>query len=164
MFFDEFQIDTGCENSEKKKWIHHFDDVKLIIFVASLIEYDQLLAEDDHTNRMKESVNLFQTILNYQCFKNTPIILFLNKKDILEEKIKSGKNPVQDFFPDCPGNDYESAETYFKELFIAQNPNPEERDIYPHFTCALDRNNIQVVTTAVQVVIRILGGCIECTL
>ena len=113
---------------------------------------------------MKESVSLFRTILNYQWFKNTPVILLLNKKDVLEEKINSGRNPVQNFFPDCPGNDYESAETYFKELFIAQNPNPEERDIYPHFTCALDRNNIQVVTTAVQVVIRILGGCIECTL
>ena len=107
---------------------------------------------------MKESVNLFQTILNYQCFKNTPIILFLNKKDILEEKIKSGKNPVQDFFPDCPGNDYESAVTYFQELFVTQNPNPEERDIHPHITCAFDRNNIKVVIIAVQVVIGLLNN------
>ena len=68
----------------------------------------------------------------------------------MEEKIKSGKNPVQDFFPDCPGNDYESAETYFRELFVSQNPNPEERHIYPHSTCMVDCNNIKVVDTAVQ--------------
>ena len=95
---------------------------------------------------MKESVNLFRTILNYQCFKNTTIILLLNKKDILKEKINSGRNPVKKKFPDCPDNDYESAETYFRELFLAQNPNPEDRDIHTLFTCAVDCNNIKVVT------------------
>ena len=120
------------------------------------------MAEDGCTNRMKESINLFRTILNYQCFKYKPIILLLNKKDLLKEKINSGRNPVKKFFPDCPGNDYESAETYFRELFLKQNPNPEERDIYPHFTCAVDHNNIKVVDTAFHVVIMdtIIGRCI----
>ena len=64
------------------------------------------------------------------------------------------------YFPDCPGNDYESAETYFRELFLALNPNPDERDIYPHSTCAVDCNNIKVVDKAVQAVIMktILGN------
>ena len=146
-------MDTGGQRTERKKWIHFFDDIKVLIFVASLSEYDQVLAEDGRTNRMKESVNLFKTILNYQWFRTTPVILLLNKKDILEEKINSGRNPVKNFFPNCQGNDYESAETYFKELFLAQNPNPEVRDIYPHSTCAVDCDNIRVVDTAVQVVI-----------
>ena len=153
-------MDTGGERGERKKWIHFFDDVGVIIFVASLSEYDQTLAEDGRTNRMKESVNLFRTVLNYQWFKNTPVILLLNKKDVLEEKINSGRNPVQNFFAECPGNDYERAETYFRELFVSQNPNPEERKIYPHSTCAVDCNNIKVVDTTVQVeIIRgILGN------
>ena len=123
------------------------------MFLAAISEYDQVLAEDGRTNRLKESVNLFHTILNYQWFKTTHCVLFLNKKDLLEEKINSGRNPVQNFFPDCPSNEYHVAENYFKELFIAQNPNPEVRDIYPHVTCATDQNNIKVVDTAVQVVI-----------
>lgn len=38
-------------------------------------------------NRMEESMALFQTIINYRWFKKSSIILFLNKIDLLEEKI-----------------------------------------------------------------------------
>ena len=48
----------------------------------------QVLAEDEATNRMKESLRLFKTILEYHWFKDTNVILFLNKKDVLEEKIQ----------------------------------------------------------------------------
>ena len=140
------------------------------MFLTAISEYDQVLAEDGHTNRLKESVNLFHTILNYQWFKNTSVVLFLNKKDLLEEKINSGRNPVQNYFPDCPHNDdestksnnYEMAVEYFKNLFLEQNPNPEVRDIYPHVTCATDSKNIKVIDTAVQVVIMkyILGASV----
>ena len=122
------------------------------MFLTAISEYDQVLAEDGITNRMKESVNLFHTVLGYQAFRNTSIVLFLNKKDLLEEKINSGKSPVSDYFEDCPANDYEGVVKYFQNLFVAQNSNPN-REIYPHVTCAVDRNNIKVVDTAVHTVI-----------
>ena len=37
---------------------------------------------------MEESKALFRTIITYPWFLNSSVILFLNKKDILEEKIK----------------------------------------------------------------------------
>ena len=46
------------------------------MFLTAISEYDQVLAEDLRTNRMQESVNLFSTILNYQWFQKTPIVLF----------------------------------------------------------------------------------------
>jgi hypothetical protein len=46
------------------------------------------LAEEETTNRLTESLSLFKTILEYHWFKNTNVILFLNKKDLLEEKIQ----------------------------------------------------------------------------
>ena len=122
------------------------------MFLTAISEYDQVLAEDGVTNRMKESVNLFHTVLGYQAFRYTAIVLFLNKKDLLEEKLNSGKNPVSDYFEDCEENDYENVVEYFRNLFVAQNSNPK-RNIYPHVTCAVDRNNIKVVDTAVHTVI-----------
>lgn len=50
--------------------------------------YDQVLEEDEQMNRMEESLNVFDEICNSEWFRNTPIILFLNKKDLLEQKIK----------------------------------------------------------------------------
>lgn len=35
----------GGQRSERKKWIHSFDDVTSIIFLVALSEYDQVLFE-----------------------------------------------------------------------------------------------------------------------
>lgn len=36
---------------------------------------------------MDESLSLFETIVNYQWFEKTSMIMFLNKTDLLEEKL-----------------------------------------------------------------------------
>ena len=77
----------GGQRSERKKWIHCFEDVMLILFLTAVSEYDQVLAEDEATNRMQESLHLFRTILHYHWFTSTNVILFLNKMDVLEEKV-----------------------------------------------------------------------------
>ena len=44
--------------------IHCFEDVTAIIFCVALSEYDQVLYEDESTNRMHESLRLFDSICN----------------------------------------------------------------------------------------------------
>ena len=63
------QIDVGGQRTERKKWIHCFDDVLLVMFLAAISEYDQVLEEDEKTNRLTESLTLFGTILSYKWFK-----------------------------------------------------------------------------------------------
>lgn len=53
---------------------------------------------------MHESLKLFDSICNNKWFTDTSIILFLNKKDIFEEKIK--KSPLTLCFPEYTGNEY----------------------------------------------------------
>lgn len=50
---------------------------------------------------MEESKALFRTIVTYPWFHNSSVILFLNKKDLLEEKISYSH--VVDFFPEFDG-------------------------------------------------------------
>lgn len=145
-------IDVGGQRNERRKWIHCFDNVLLLIFLTAVSEYDQVLAEDDATNRVQESLNLFKTILNYHWFESTNIVLFLNKKDLLEEKVKSGKSPVSAYFRDFqgPDNDYSAVITYFSDLFINSNPNPKDRKVFAHETCATDTDNVLRVYAVVQ--------------
>lgn len=52
-------------------------------------------------NRMQESLKLFDSICNNKWFTDTSIILFLNKKDLFEEKIR--KSPLTICFPEYTG-------------------------------------------------------------
>lgn len=52
-------------------------------------------------NRMEESKALFRTIITYPWFQNSSVILFLNKKDLLEEKIMYSH--LVDYFPEYDG-------------------------------------------------------------
>ena len=53
-------------------------------------------------NRMQESLKLFDSICNNKWFGDTSIILFLNKKDLFEEKIL--RSPLTICFPEYTGN------------------------------------------------------------
>ena len=49
-------IDVGGQRSERKKWLRCFDSIQAVIFIASLAEYDQVLAEDGLTAAIKTHV------------------------------------------------------------------------------------------------------------
>ena len=117
-------VDVGGQRSERRKWIHAFEGVVSVIFLVAISEFDQLLRSEEaegkvsgcilhvtanetlclsvqEVNRLQESVALFQTILGYPWFANSSIILFLNKKDLLEEKI--AHSHLVDYFPEYKG-------------------------------------------------------------
>ncbi|XP_015279040.1 PREDICTED: guanine nucleotide-binding protein G(k) subunit alpha, partial [Gekko japonicus] len=91
-------FDVGGQRSERKKWIHCFEGVTAIIFCVALSDYDLVLAEDEEMNRMHESMKLFDSICNNKWFTDTSIILFLNKKDLFEEKIR--RSPLTICYPE----------------------------------------------------------------
>ncbi len=42
-------IDVGGQRSERRKWIHCFEDVTSITFIAAVSGYDQVCVEDNVT-------------------------------------------------------------------------------------------------------------------
>uniref|UniRef100_A0A803KJN9 G protein subunit alpha o1 n=1 Tax=Xenopus tropicalis TaxID=8364 RepID=A0A803KJN9_XENTR len=139
-------FDVGGQRSERKKWIHCFEDVTAIIFCVALSGYDQVLHEDETTNRMHESLKLFDSICNNKWFTDTSIILFLNKKDIFQEKIKS--SPLTICFPDYTGpNSFTEAVAHIQHQYESRNKS-QTKEIYTHVTCATDTQNIQTGCTS----------------
>uniref|UniRef100_A0A1Y1KS43 Guanine nucleotide-binding protein subunit alpha n=2 Tax=Photinus pyralis TaxID=7054 RepID=A0A1Y1KS43_PHOPY len=142
-------VDVGGQRSERRKWIHCFENVTSIIFLVALSEYDQILFESENENRMEESKALFKTIITYPWFQHSSVILFLNKKDLLEEKIMYSH--LVDYFPeyDGPQRDAIAAREFILRMFVDLNPD-SEKIIYSHFTCATDTENIKFVFAAVK--------------
>ncbi|XP_047443502.1 guanine nucleotide-binding protein subunit alpha-11-like [Mugil cephalus] len=147
-------VDVGGQKSERRKWIHCFENVTSLIFLASLSEYDQVLEERETINRMQESLALFYTTIHSPWFLHTSIILFLNKTDILADKIKT--SDLQKYFPSFGGKpqDPEDAKEYIRKLYEQQAINRDKREewktLYPHFTCATDTSNIRRVFSDVK--------------
>eukprot|EP00794_Sanderia_malayensis_P019248 gene19248-21176_t len=140
-------LDVGGQRTERRKWIHCFADVTAIIFCAALSCYDLKLAEDEATNRLIESLKLFDSIVNNEWFIDTSVILFLNKKDLFEEKIPF--SPLTLCFPEYSGPMlFEPASSYVREKYLERNRN-ENKEIYVHLTCATDTQNIEFVFKAV---------------
>ncbi|NXJ33331.1 GNA11 protein, partial [Ciconia maguari] len=142
-------VDVGGQRSERRKWIHCFENVTSIMFLVALSEYDQVLVESDNENRMEESKALFRTIITYPWFQNSSVILFLNKKDLLEDKILYSH--LVDYFPefDGPQRDAQAAREFILKMFVDLNPD-SDKIIYSHFTCATDTENIRFVFAAVK--------------
>ena len=145
-------LDVGVQRSERKNCIHCFEGVTAIIFCVAMSEYDLVLDEDDEMNRMRESMKLFESICNNKWFTDTSIILFLNKRDLFQEKIRS--SPLSICFPEYTGgNSYEETSQYIENKFEELNRMPKQKQIYYHFTCATDTENIKFVFDAVTDVI-----------
>ncbi|KAK9383822.1 guanine nucleotide binding protein, alpha subunit [Kockiozyma suomiensis] len=140
-------FDVGGQRSERKKWIHCFEGVTLIIFCVALSEYDQVLLEDPGQNRMLESMILFDSIVNSRWFVRSSIVLFLNKVDVFQQKLK--KVPLGDWFNDYDGGDDLNKAAKFI-LWRFTQLNRCGLKIYPHLTQATNTGNIRLVMAAVE--------------
>mmetsp|Transcript_5629 Transcript_5629/g.7341 ORF Transcript_5629/g.7341 Transcript_5629/m.7341 type:complete len:380 (-) Transcript_5629:1101-2240(-) len=173
---DVDMYDVGGQRSFRHKWMHHFNNVTAVIFVAGISEYNQNLVEDSGMNRQDESIQLFRKQLESPHFKNIPIILFLNKKDLFREKlakyafkIVSGPEARNVTYegPECItdkdppystlGDDeefeacYDGACTYLQEIYCDQQRDLDvarTAEIYCHLTNSTSSENIRFIMTS----------------
>ncbi|KAG7880495.1 hypothetical protein KL905_002469 [Ogataea polymorpha] len=139
--------DVGGQRSERKKWIHCFDNVTVIMFCVALSEYDQVLLESSSQNRLEESLNLFDSVVNSMWFRRTSIVLCLNKIDVFIEKLP--RSPLENYFPDyVGGNDVNKAVKYI--LWRFRQLNRSNVNIMPYVTQATDTNNMKLAFAVVK--------------
>lgn len=149
-------VDVGGQRSERRKWLHCFGDVTAVIFLVAMNEYDMVLEEDNKTNRMEESLKLFQKLTGSQWFDEVSFILFLNKSDLFAERIKT--SPLQETFVDYEDfvkshpelkdfADEDRGYEYIKSQYVNNFAGVR---LYPFKTCAIDTENCSRVFTAVK--------------
>jgi len=146
-------IDVGGQRSERKKWLHVFENVTGVIFCVAISAFDQTLFEDHYTNRSTEALTLFRDISTSKWFTNTVIILFFNKSDIFKEKLAQGKS-ISAAFPEFKGgSDYDSSLVFLKGKFrtdLYDTVTGAQKTIYCHVTNATDTDNVRFVWDSVR--------------
>jgi hypothetical protein len=63
--------------------------VDVVFYVASLIEFDHFLYEDDRINRLNEDLEVLKETLQLDCLKNAKFYLLFTKEDLLKLKCKN---------------------------------------------------------------------------
>uniref|UniRef100_A0A8C9V5N8 Guanine nucleotide-binding protein G(s) subunit alpha n=1 Tax=Scleropages formosus TaxID=113540 RepID=A0A8C9V5N8_SCLFO len=139
-------FDVGGQRDERRKQI---------------ASYNMVIREDNLTNRLQEALNLFKNIWNNRWLRTISVILFLNKQDLLAEKVLAGKSKIEEYFPEFaryitpddalpePGEDprVTRAKYFIRDEFlrISTASGDGRHYCYPHFTCAVDTENIRRV-------------------
>jgi hypothetical protein len=106
--------------------------IKSIRPIEGKFQYAKIVVGGDHRyqlgdrtlthntqNRMVESLQLFDEICNSRWFRETSMILFLNKRDVFAEKIE--QHPLADWFPEFAvvSNHFSSSVLFLDFFFVS---------------------------------------------
>jgi len=147
-------IDVGGQRPERVKWeaiITSKESICGIIFFAALDEYNMMSTEDTSKTKMEISLQVFTDLLTSNTLQNRQhitILLFLNKIDLLEQKLQNTENreKFKEVFPNFTDG-VNSACDCVKEKFLSQFP---EVKIHTHYICALNTSLMADVFSAVR--------------
>lgn len=144
-------IDVGGQRAERRKWVHCFDDATCILFVASTGDYDVTTIDTESNapkNALKDSLAIFQKLMESKWLYDKPVCLLLNKMDVLENKL-----PLSSFaahFPEFAGNPLNKDDvcSFIEKEFRRRAPIPPSK-FYTYRTCATDTKTMHFVVQAV---------------
>jgi len=153
--------DAGGQRAERRKWIHHFDDVTALIYMASLTDYDEVLYEDNSKNRLQESLEVFEDLQRNHEWQT---LLFLNKLDLFEDKylVRKVALNASGLFPYAPqGNDdKDAAIKWMAALYKSKMLTPDKDAFFVHAISAVDSKAVEALFAETKMIVlqRAVGG------
>ena len=140
-------VEAGGCRSERRKWQSLFDGVSALIYVVDASAYDATLFEDSRSYRINDAVETFHWLLTTRINPLAPIILFMNKVDVLRKKLQyqpfdiseAGFSESVDFSVEAgvsPDLAVEHALDSLRKAFL-DNPICESRRVIPLCSSAL---------------------------
>jgi len=145
-------VDVGGQRSERRKWLHCFEDVTAIIYFVNLGEFDMTLSEDYRVNRLSEALDLFEEISTSEFFHETDFFMFFNKDDVFREKVVNKR--FFQHFPDYKGDkSYDSCIEYVINLFRTKF-GTDESFFHTFVTVSLEKDNIKKALDQVKDLLR----------
>lgn len=175
-------FDVGGQRGERRKWIQVFDGITAVIFLVASSEFDMRIREDNETNRLHEALKLFEDVWSSKFLRASGFILFLNKQDVLKEKIERGLR-IDKYFPEFENyivgssdgdqnDEFNRARCFVRDKFLDitkktpdhrkfstgdyvyyENYENKPRECFWHFTTATDTGNIKKVFDDVHTMI-----------
>ncbi|CAI2306506.1 unnamed protein product [Caenorhabditis sp. 36 PRJEB53466] len=153
-------VDVGGQRSERKKWLHLFDDARVVLFVIDLTGYAKRSEESRmemtrfpllfrsfnlDAYDMKVALKIFNEVAMAKPLAHAVFLLFFNKVDLFKELLTHVK--LRDCFTKFEGeNTFDETKNFICDKFVrAARP---KKSVFPHFTTATSTENIKLVFRA----------------
>ena len=133
------------------QWIHLKDDtqfnVRVLVFMVGLCDYDRQCWEDEKLNRMSDALELFQrTMDSWETWHIHSVELVLSKRDVFAAQLPVSpitQCPELAAYPGPP-DDVEAATAFIREQFLAR-AGPFSSVVRVHVINALDSDEVQLL-------------------
>lgn len=136
-------VDVAGQRSDKKRWLHYFEDVRAVLFVASLAEFDVARPLADSAapqNALRHALALFTSIAQSPWFRAAALLVCLNKRDLFREKLAHGR-ALKLALPDYSGpNSDDAAFAAVAHAFTAAVP---EKRVHVFSLTATDSDSVR---------------------
>jgi GTPase SAR1 family protein len=153
-------VDVAGQRSDKKRWVHYFEDVRAVLFVAALSSFDVVVTQDGNgsdtnspppsssssssssSNALRLSLELFHSVARSTWFPRSALLLCLNKRDLFKEKLAQGRLLKQALPEYAGGNGEDEALAAVSKAFTA----PLEKagkTVHVFTTCALEADSVR---------------------
>lgn len=144
--------DLGGQRCERSLRLIFSLKLDCMLFFVSLANYNEVLYEDHTTVRLVDSLRLWRDTVNNKTFRNTLVVLFMNKFDIFQEKYLTLEKPIVPTFAYKPkppkftdedgDQQCSKAVNWFKKLYRTQVPDKKQQEVRIHVTSAFDDMNL----------------------
>ncbi|KAI1332176.1 G-protein alpha subunit-domain-containing protein [Xylariaceae sp. FL0255] len=130
--------DMGGRRSERKKWIHAFEEHPTVVYPFDINAYERILHEDHNGLTINEHFMLLESLLNSNWFTNSYFIFVFTKMDLLDITSLNTfySEPHQQRIPESqlPIQDAEEYASFLEGLIrkLVKNPDLQKRIC---FTC-----------------------------
>jgi len=142
-------IDVAGQRSERRKWMHHFASVDLVIYFSSLESYCQVMYEDEITNRFKDDLDLFTQLMKMDdLLQKRYWFCFLNKSDLFKKRL--AEFPMSKYFDDVPaekGSDFDYCIKYIEDKFKQRWSGDQ---LIFATTCVLETSHMTTIFNEIQ--------------
>ncbi|KAL0063160.1 guanine nucleotide-binding protein subunit alpha [Marasmius tenuissimus] len=136
-----------CGGQMSDRWVQYFPQTDVVLFVVSLIGYDQVSFENHsvYQDGMDRSLQLFSWICTasedlMKRLRTCPLILVFNQMDLLADKLET--SPLRNHFPDYDGgSDTNAACEYIKNHFLKHVQSGQNVSVF--FMSAIDSKNVE---------------------
>ncbi|XP_065913197.1 guanine nucleotide-binding protein G(s) subunit alpha-like [Dysidea avara] len=159
-------VDINGQQRNYSKWTQCFSDITAIVFIVDCSSYNLYLREDCTKNCLEEAMELFDSIWGNKWLINVSVVMFLNKTDLLKQKILEGRFKIESRFPhyayyqtspDTPRDsgdtdEVRKAKGFIRDLFknITEAKPDRRHSLYTYFTIATDIENIRGVFNSLR--------------